>query len=135
MPLDLMEDTPELAQKLIIPQTQSLLYGFDGNEARSPGKVQFSVHVDPYNVVTKFSILDVASRYNAILRRPCIHMMRAVSSTHHELQKYPKSSGMANIRGDQTMARTIVAVAQKRSGWAQSTSQASPNKDFSVDKK
>jgi len=62
-------------------------------------------------------------------------MMRAVSATHHQLQKYPTSSGMANIRGDQAMARTIVAVARKRSDWAQSTSQASPNKDSSVDKK
>jgi len=37
--LDRMEDTPELARKLILPRTQSLFYGFDGNEACSPGIV------------------------------------------------------------------------------------------------
>jgi len=32
--LDRMEDTSEQAQKLINPWMQSLLYGFDGSEAR-----------------------------------------------------------------------------------------------------
>jgi len=59
--LDRMENTPELARKLIIPQTQSLLYGFDRNEARSPGMVEFPVRADPFNVVTEFNILDVPS--------------------------------------------------------------------------
>jgi len=57
--LDLMEDTPELAQKLIIPRTQSLLYRFDGNEACSPNTVEFPVRADPFNIVIKFCILDV----------------------------------------------------------------------------
>jgi len=113
MPLDLMEDTPELAQKLIIPQTQSLLYGFDGNEACSSDTVEFSVRADSSNVVTEFSILDVPSHYNATLGRPWIHMMRAVSSTHHQLLKYPTPSRMANIRGDQAMTGTVAIVAQK----------------------
>ena len=59
-----MDDAPDLARKLIIPQTQSLLYGFDGNEARSLSMVQFPVRADPYNVVTEFSILDIPSPYN-----------------------------------------------------------------------
>ena len=56
--LDQMEDTPELARKLIIPRTQSLRYGFDGNEARSPGIVEFPIRADPFNIVTEFCILD-----------------------------------------------------------------------------
>jgi len=101
---------------LIIPQTQSLLYGFDENEAHSPCMVEFPVRADPFNVVTEFSILDVLSPYNIILERPLIYIMRAMPSTHHQLLKYPKLSGMTNIRGDQVMARTVATVAQKRSG-------------------
>jgi len=41
--LDRIEDTPELARKIIISQTQSLLYKFEGSEARSPGTVEFPV--------------------------------------------------------------------------------------------
>ena len=68
--LDQMRDTLELARKLIIPQTHSLLYEFDGSKARVPNMVKFSVHADPFNVVTKFCILDVHSPYSVIFRRP-----------------------------------------------------------------
>ena len=111
--LDRMEDTPELARKMIIPQTQSLLYGFDESEARSSSTVEFPFRADPYNVVTKFCVLDIESLYNAILGRSWIHIMRAVPSIHHQLLKYPTPSGIANIRSDQVMTRII---AQKRSG-------------------
>ena len=68
--LDQMEDTPELARKLIIPYTQSLLYGFDRSEAHFPGTVECTVRTDPSNVVTEFCVLDIQSPYNAILGRP-----------------------------------------------------------------
>jgi len=42
---------------------------------------------------------------------------------------------MTDIRGDQAMARTIAAVARKKSGWMTKTSQALSNKDSLVDKK
>jgi len=35
--MDKMEDTPETARAMIIPQTQSHMYVFDGNETHSPG--------------------------------------------------------------------------------------------------
>jgi len=44
--LDRMEDTSELARKMILPQTQSLLCGFDGSEACSPGTITFPVRAD-----------------------------------------------------------------------------------------
>jgi len=47
-----MEDTPELARKRILLQTQSLLYGFDGSEAHSLGTVTFPIRADSYNVIT-----------------------------------------------------------------------------------
>ena len=133
--LDRMEDTPELAQKLIIPQTQSLLYGFGSSEVRFPGTVEFPVRTNSFNVVTESRVLNIKSPYNVILGRPWIHMMRVVMSTHHQLLKYPTPSGMANIRGDQVMARTVVVVAQKRSSWVQKTYRACPNEDSLMDKK
>jgi len=102
--LDRMEDTLELARKMILPQTQSFLYGFHRGKARSPGTVMFPVRADPYNVIMEFCILDVESSYNAILGRSWIYKMRAVPSTHHQLLKYPATIRMADIRGDQAMA-------------------------------
>jgi len=59
-----------VGQKEIIRQTQSLLYGFNRSEARSLSTIEFLVRADPYNVVTEFCVLDIASPYNAILGRP-----------------------------------------------------------------
>jgi len=58
-------------------------------------------------------------------------MMRVVSSTRHQLLKYPTPSGMANLIGDQAMARTIATVAQKKLGWVQKTSRVGPNQGLS----
>jgi len=71
---------------LIIPKTQLFLYGFNKKEARSLGMVEFPVHADPFNVGTKFNILDASSPYNAILERPWIYMMRVVPSIPQAIQ-------------------------------------------------
>ena len=65
-----MEDTLKLARKMIILWTQSLLYVFDGNEARPPGIIEFLIRAYPYNVIIEFCVLNVTSPYNAILGRP-----------------------------------------------------------------
>ena len=66
---------------------------------------------------------------NTILGRLCIHMMRAISSTHHELLKYPIQIKIARIIGDQAMARTIAIVVRKKSGLVTKTSRAVTEKD------
>jgi len=73
------------ADPKVDPSTQSLLYRFHGNEARSPGIVEFPIRVDTFNVVTEFYILDNPFPYNAILGRPRVHMMRAIPSTHSSI--------------------------------------------------
>jgi len=45
---------------MINPQTQSHLYGFDGNEMRSLGSFSLPVRTEPYNVITEFYVVDVA---------------------------------------------------------------------------
>jgi len=119
--LNQMEDTPELARKMILPRTQSLLYEFDGSEARSPETVVFPVRADP--IQRCHGVLLDVEFYNAILGRPWIHMMRAVLSTHHPLLNTPTPWRMADIRGDQAMPQTIF-VARKKSGWMAKTSRA-----------
>ena len=59
--LNQMEDSPEAARALINRQTQSHLYGFDENETRSPRTISLPVSADPYNVITKFYMVDVES--------------------------------------------------------------------------
>jgi len=47
----------------------------------------------------------------------------------------PRTSGMANIKGDQAMARTIVAVARKKSGWMTKTFRVVSDKESPLNKK
>ena len=61
-------------------------------------------------------------------------MVRVALFTY-QLLKYPTLIGMADIRGDQAMARTIAAVARKKSGWMMKSSQAVFDKDSPMDKK
>ena len=45
--LDMMEDTPEMARAMNNLQTQSCLYGFDGNVTRSPNTFSLLVRSGP----------------------------------------------------------------------------------------
>jgi len=49
-----MEETPELAPKLIIPQTQSLLYGFNGKRHIPPAQLS-SQSVSIYSMSSRSS--------------------------------------------------------------------------------
>jgi hypothetical protein len=62
-------------------------------------------------------VVDLPSPHNIILGRPWLHMMRAVPSTYHQLERYPIPAGTADIRSDQGVSRSCAAIALKRSGW------------------
>ena len=106
-----MEDTPKIAQTMISPQTQSHLYEFDGNETHSPGTVAL-----PVRVITEFYVVDMESPYNAILGRSWLHMMKVIPSAYNQLVRHLTPIGMADIRADRAMSRTIFAIATKKSG-------------------
>ena len=99
-----------MARAMINPHTWSHLYGFDDNETHSPGTVSLSIRADPYNIITKFYVIDMESKHNVILKRPWIHMMKAIPSNYHQLIQYPTPTGITNIRGDQAMSCTISAM-------------------------
>jgi len=62
-------------------------------------------------------------------------MRRVVTSTDHQLLKYPTPVGMTDIRGGRAMARIIAAVAQKKFGWMAKSSRAVSDKKSLIDKR
>ena len=52
-----------------------------------------------------FIVVDAYSPYTAIVARPWLHILGAVSSTLHQKIKYPSEGQIEEILGDQTMAR------------------------------
>ena len=62
-----------------------------------------------------FIIVDVFSPYTAIMGRPWLHTLKAVSSTLHQNVKYPSAGQVLEIVGSQAAARQcLVAVIQHR---------------------
>ena len=62
-------------------------------------------------VEVDFSVVDAYSRYTAIVARPWLHTLGAVSSTLYQKIKYPSGGQIEEILGDQTMARQCMVTA------------------------
>ncbi|XP_060210532.1 uncharacterized protein LOC132637469 [Lycium barbarum] len=69
----------------------------------------------------KFYVIDGELRYNALLGRPWLHIMRAVPSTLHQMLKFPTSEGVKIIHGEQPAAKEMFVVEE-----AVQTSQKAP---------
>ena len=66
-------------------------------------------------VEVDFIVVDAYSPYTAIVARPWLHTLGAVSSTLHQKIKYPSEGQIEEILGDQTMAQEcMVAAIQHR---------------------
>ena len=62
-------------------------------------------------VEVDFIVVDAYSPYTAIVARPRLHTLGAVSSTLHQKIKYPSGGKIEEILGDQTMARQCMIAA------------------------
>ena len=66
-------------------------------------------------------IVDAYSPYTAIVARPWLHTLGAVSSTLHQKVKYPSESQIKEILGDQSMARQCLVAAIQHKPEAESS--------------
>ena len=55
-------------------------------------------------VEVDFIVIDVFSPYMAIMGRPWLHTLKAVSSTLHQKVKYPSGGQVLEIVGNQAAA-------------------------------
>ena len=58
-----------------------------------------------------FIVVDAYSSYTAIVARPWLHTLGAVSFTLHQKIKYPSRGKIEEILGDETMARQCMVAA------------------------
>ncbi|XP_050280914.1 uncharacterized protein LOC126721881 [Quercus robur] len=83
----------------------SPLVGFDGKVVIPERQISLPMIMGGKEVAVIFTIVDSFSPYTAILGRPWIHSMVAVTSTLHMKIKFPIEQGVIVIRGDQQAAR------------------------------
>ena len=89
----------------------SPLVSFEGKVIVPKGQIRLPVQTGSETVEVDFIVVDACSPYTAIVARPWLHTLGAVSSTIHQKIKYPSGGQIEEILGDQTMVKQCMVVA------------------------
>ena len=89
----------------------SPLVSFEGKVIIPKGQIRLPVQTDSKTVEVDFIVVDAYSPYTAIVARPWLHILGAVSSTLHQKIKYPSEGQIEEILGDQDMVRQCMVAA------------------------
>ena len=93
----------------------SPLVSFDGKVVIRRGQIRLPVQTGSEIVEVDFIVVDAYSPYTAIIARPWLHTLGAVSSTLHQKIKYPFEGQVREILGDQSTTRQcLVATIQHK---------------------
>ncbi|XP_060183169.1 uncharacterized protein LOC132613135 [Lycium barbarum] len=88
----------------IVPAAR-VLNGFNMACETTKGEITLPVNAAGVFQHTKFYVIDEEMRYNALLGRPWLHIMRAVLSTLHQMLKFPTLEGVKIIHGEKPAAK------------------------------
>ena len=83
----------------------SPLVSFEGKTVIPKGQIRLPIQTDSKIVEVNFIMVDSYSPYTAIVARPWLHALGAVSSTLHQKVKYPSHGQVKEIVGNQSMAK------------------------------
>ena len=75
------------------------------------GQIKLPVQTGLEVVEVYFIVVDAYSPYTAIVARPWLHTLEAVSSTQHQKVKYPTKGQVKEILEDQFVARQCLVAA------------------------
>ena len=64
--------------------------------------------------IGRFLIVDASSTYNALLGRPSLNAIRAVSSAYHMVIKFPTVNGVGMVQGNQRIAKECYSASMKK---------------------
>ena len=78
---------------------------FKGKTVTLRGQIRLPIQTGSDVVEVDFIVVNAYSPYIAIVARPWLHALGAVSSTLHQKVKYPSEGHVKEVMGDQTMAR------------------------------
>ena len=65
---------------------------FEGKTVIPKGQIRLPIQIDSEVVEVDFTVVDSYSPYTAIMARPWLHALKAVSSTLHQKVKYPSEA-------------------------------------------
>ena len=78
----------------------SLLISFEGKTVIPKGQIRLPIQTDSEVVEVDFIVVDSYSPYTAIVARPWLHALGAISSTLYQKVKYPSEGLVKEILGN-----------------------------------
>ena len=90
---------------------ESPLVSFEGKTVIPKRQIRLPIQSDSEIVEVDFIVVDSYSPYTAIVARPWLHALGAVSSILHQKVKYPSEGLVKEILGNQSIARQCMVVA------------------------
>ena len=94
------------------------LRGFSGEKVLPLGSIQLVLNLgDPpcqATTAVKFLVVDAPSAYNILLGRPSLNAIKVIPSAYHMMIKFPTTSGVGMVRGDQRVARECYSASVKQ---------------------
>ena len=83
----------------------NLIYGFTGDSVIPMGVISFPMTLREYPrqscVMKNFLVIDQPLAFNAVLGRPSLRELTAITSIYHLLMKFPTSNGVGEFKGNQ----------------------------------
>ena len=89
----------------------SPLVSFEDKMVVPKGQIRLPVQVGADVVEVDFIVVDAFFPYTAIIGRPWLHSLGAISSTLHQKVKYPSGGQVLEIVGSQSMTRQCLITA------------------------
>ena len=94
------------------------LRGFSGEKVLPLGSIQLVLFLGdpPCQAMTtaRFLVVDAPSAYNMLLGRPSLNAIKTIPSAYHMMIKFPTTSGVGMVRGDQRVARECYSASMKQ---------------------
>ena len=94
------------------------LRGFSGEKVLPLGSIQLVLTLgDPpcqATTTVRFLIVDAPSAYKMLLGRPSLNAIKAIPSVYHMIIKFPTTSEVGMVRGDQRVARECYSASVKQ---------------------
>ena len=99
----------------------SPLVSFEGKVVIPKGQIRLPVQIGLEVVEVDFIVVDASSPFTAIVAKPWLHTLEAVSSTLHQKVKYPSEGQVKEILGDQSVVRQCLVAAIQHKPEAESS--------------
>ena len=78
-----------------------MVRAFDGSKIMVHGEVDIHIKVGNQTFDSTFYVMDIIPSYSCLLGRPWIHGVGVVTSTRHQMLKYPDNRKIIIVHGEE----------------------------------